>query len=125
MSGLWQNGLDYQKSKYNFIRLEDFIRLYGLAVQQNGDTAEQIIQLAEKMNLKLPEVRERTQLDAVKDYLQKTAEQNGYQKAHQLWMPVLRTHTYLKEFAEYQERPLQMVSGSRGGGWSLKYRSVW
>lgn len=115
------NGLDYQKSKYNFIRLEDFIRLYGLAVQQNGDTAEQIIQLAEKMNLKLPEVRERTQLDAVKDYLQKTAEQNGYQKAHQLWMPVLRTHIYLKEFAEYQGETFANGQWKpQEGGWSLE-----
>ena len=114
------NGLDYQKSKYNFIRLEDFIRLYSAASQTNNDIADEIIHLAAKMNIKLPEVRERTQLDAVKDYLQKTAEENGYQEVHQLWMPVLRTHIYLNEFAEYRE---EAFNGGKWkeqtGGWSL------
>lgn len=114
-------GLDYQKSKYNFTCLEEFIKLYGLAKQQEGDTAEQIIRLSEKMNRNLPEAREQTQLEAVKDYLQKTAEQNGYQKAHQLWMPVLRTHIYLKEFAEYREEAFANGQWKpQEGGWSLE-----
>lgn len=114
------NGLDYQRSKYNFIRLEDFIRLYGTARKQEGDVTEQIILLAEKNNIKLPEVRERTQLDAVKDYLQKTALENGYQQAHQLWMPVLRTHIYLNEFSEYREEAFADGKWKeQTGGWSL------
>ena len=116
-----KNGLDYQRSKYNFARLEDFIQLYGEAKRQDGDTAENVILLAGKWNIKLPEVRERTQLDAVKDYLQKTAEENGYQKVHQLWMPVLRTHIYLDEFAGYRDEAFQ--SGrwkEQSGSWSLE-----
>ena len=114
------NGLDYQKSKYNLARLEDFIGLYGKAKQQEADTADVIIRLAAGMNVKLPEVRERTQLDAVKDYLQKTAAENGYQQNHQLWMPVLPDHIYLEQFAEYQSEAFDGKGWKeRGEAWSL------
>ena len=77
-------------------RLEDFIRIYALAKQKSGDMPLLIIKIAAHNNLKLPEVKERTQLDAVKDSLRKTALENGYKQNHQLWMPVLPTHIYLK-----------------------------
>lgn len=113
-------GLDYQKSKYNLTRLEDFIRLYAATEGQTEKRADAIIKLAAKTGVRLPEVRERTQLDAVKDYLAETARTNGYQQNHKLWMPVLSGHIYLSEFAGYQEtafadggwKPLE-------GGWSL------
>lgn len=115
------NGLDYQRSNYNFARLKDFIQLYAAARHLDGDTVENVILLAGRQNIKLPEVRERTQLDAVKDYLQKTAEENGYQKVHQLWMPVLRTHIYLDEFAEYHGEAFSDGKWKeQSGGWSLE-----
>lgn len=114
------NGLDYQKSKYNLARLEDFIRLYEAAGKTEGDRADAIIKLAAAMNIRLPEVRERTQLDAVKEYLQKTAEENGYQKNHQLWMPVLPDHLYLNQFAEYQSAAFDEKGWKEHkDGWSL------
>lgn len=96
------HGLDYQRSKYNFARLEDFIRLYAVSKGLKGDTAELMVQLSSQKGIKLPEVKERTQLDAVKDYLQKTAEENRYQQNHKLWMPVLSSHIYLNDFEEYR-----------------------
>lgn len=114
------NNLDYQRSKYNAARLEDFIRLYGMAKTQDGDTATAIVKLAASMNIKLPEVRERTQLDAVKDYLLKIAEENGYQQNHKLWMPVLPAHIYLEKFEEYQNG--RFANGEwkqHTGTWSL------
>lgn len=115
------NNLDYQKSKYNLKRLEDFIRLYEMANTQEGDRAAIIIKLAERMCIKLPEIRERTQLDAVKDYLQKTAKENGYQQNHQLWMPVLADHIYMQSFDEYKNEAFaDGVWKQQSGSWSLE-----
>lgn len=112
--------LDYQKNEYNMKRLEDFIRIYALAKQKSGDMPLLIIKIAAHNNLKLPEVKERTQLDAVKDYLRKTALENGYKQNHQLWMPVLPTHIYLKEFEEYQKTAFSDAGWMKPqGAWSL------
>lgn len=44
-----------------------------------------------------------TQLEAIKEYLSKTAAENGYRQSHQLWLPVLPDHLYLDEFEEYRD----------------------
>ena len=114
------NKLDYQKNNYNLERLEDFIRLYGIAKAQKEDTAEAIIKLADTKNVRLPEVKERTQLEAVKDYLKRTAEENGYKKNHQLWMPVLPDYIYLSQFEEYQTEAFKNGEWKeQTGPWSL------
>ncbi len=114
-------GLDYPRSTYNTTRLEDLIRLHGMAAFSEDDTVRTIIKLSSEMNVKLPEVRERTQLDAVKEYLQKTAEENGYQKNHQLWMPVLPDHIYLDQFEEYQANAFSDGCWKpRTGAWNLE-----
>jgi S-DNA-T family DNA segregation ATPase FtsK/SpoIIIE len=83
--------------------------------------AETIIQMSEDKRIKLPEARERTQLDAVKDYLKYIAESNGYQKNHQLWMPVLPSYIYMQEFAEYQNEAFaEGTWKSQSGSWSLE-----
>lgn len=93
-------GLDYPPNPYNTARLEDFVRLYEKAKTERGDTAQKILELSAQLSVKLPEKRELTQLDAVKDYLAGVARENGYQKAHQLWMPVLPDHIYLDQFED-------------------------
>ena len=45
--------------------------------------------------------KERTELDAVKDYLAQVSSEVGYEAKHQLWLPVLRDRIYLGEFSEY------------------------
>lgn len=117
---LEKHAIDYPRSKYNSARLEDFIKLYQSAKMQEGDIVPELIHMAEAANIKLPEVKERTQLDAVKDYLQKTAEQNGYQQVHKLWMPVLRTHIYLDEFEAYREEAFADGNWkTHAGAWAI------
>lgn len=114
------NNLDYQKSKYNTARLEDFIKLYHMSGMQGEAAAPILIRLASGMGMKLPEVKERTQLDAVKDYLRKTADENGYQKNHQLWMPVLAGHIYLDSFEAYRKEKFTADGWkAQTGPWSL------
>lgn len=49
----------------------------------------------------LPKAKEKTQLDVVKDYLAKLAEENNYNHKITLWLPVLKENIYLDEFEEF------------------------
>ena len=98
--------LDYPKSKYNDARLEEFIHLYAEIVRErnfNQDIISEILKRAAEKKIKLPQKKEKTQLDAIKEHLAVMAEQIGYPYHLQLWMPVLKSHIYLDEFAEYKE----------------------
>lgn len=65
--------------------------------------------------------KERTQLDVIRDYLKKTAEENGYQENHQLWMPVLSDHIYLEEFDTYRNAAFaEGVWKEPSGAWALE-----
>lgn len=99
---LEEQHLEYAKSAYNTERLMDFISLYA-RVSEEEDVPEAMLNLAKQEQLKLPEGKEQTQLEAVKEYLGKIALENGYQKQSQLWMPVLPDKIYLEEFEEFRE----------------------
>jgi len=44
-----------------------------------------------------PEKRERTQLDAVVEYLRETARENGFTREQQLWLPLLPVQLFLEQ----------------------------
>ena len=97
-----QNRVDYPESAYNTARLEDFIHLY--AETSEGEAEDRIyamVKMAAVQKTKLPQAKEKTQLDAVTEYLAEIAKANGYTHDLQLWMPVLPEKLYLKEFVEY------------------------
>lgn len=105
LEGVYQdfekNGIEYPASAYNSARLEDYIKAYHEAMQYEGDPIKNLMMLIEKKKIKIPQEKDKTQLDAVKDYLAVVAKQNGYNHELQLWMPVLPTHLYLKSFKEF------------------------
>lgn len=88
--------IEYPYSEYNAHRMEDLLLLY-----QEEKSPEQIIALAAAKGKKLPEMKEKTQLDAVVEYLDKIAKENGYVHNLQLWLPVLPTKLYLDELDGY------------------------
>lgn len=98
-----QNSVDYAFSAYNTARLEDYIRTYAEAVKYEGDAISNLMALANRNHIKLPQDKEKTQLDAVKDYLAVIARENGYTHELKLWMPVLPTRLYLESFREYTD----------------------
>ena len=114
-------GLDYPKGRYNTGRLMDFARIYEeAAMKRVPDTADYIIAQAALRSVKLPQQKEKTQLDAVKDYLARVAARSGYTHNHQLWLPVLPERLYLNAFEEY--RNSCFADGEwkkRTGVWSL------
>lgn len=94
---------EYPVSEYNVHRLEDLLGLYMTVCKKSGieDAEGKVIELAEKRGKKLPERKEKTQLDAVVEYLAQLAKENGYDHNLQLWLPVLPQQLYLDELEGY------------------------
>ncbi len=95
--------IEYAVSTYNSARLISFIELYQKAISEGAheNVEEQIIKLSIQERMKLPEMKEYSQLEAVKDYLGKMAKEGNYREQQQLWLPVLPDKIYLDSFEEY------------------------
>ena len=122
--------VEYPDSEYNVHRMEDLLQVCVAAFSGESDIkgdglkpgalAERIIELAGKMGRKLPERKEKTQLDAVVEYLAKTAQENGYDHNLQLWLPVLPTRLYLDELEGYLQTAYRHHKWPRKEkGWDL------
>lgn len=100
---------EYPYSEYNVHRMEDLLQVYKMAAAQwdaqegMERLADKMIEIAGKAGKKLPEMKEKTQLDAVVEYLAKLAQENGYNHNLQLWLPVLPTQLYLEDLDGYQK----------------------
>ncbi len=99
-----RSNIDYQESKYNTARLQDLIRMYS-ELSADGDIpdAAGLVSYSAQTGRKLPQQKEHTELDAVKEHLAVIAKENGYTSKHQLWLPVLRERIFLEEFPAYRE----------------------
>lgn len=111
--------IEYSCNEYNGLRIRDLLHAY-LAVKKNGDKltdalAQGMIQYAEENHLKLPEKKQKTQLDAVIEHLADVAKNNGYVHNLQLWLPVLPTQLYLHQLAGYDK-----TDYFDGGSWNRK-----
>lgn len=98
--------IDYQESMYNRRRIEELLRLYAMYLKDNLDHslswyAEKIIKYADNSTSKLPEKKDKTQLDAVIEYLIHVANENGFNNKQQLWMPLLPENLFLTTISEY------------------------
>ncbi|MBQ7203382.1 MAG: type VII secretion protein EssC [Eubacterium sp.] len=94
--------LDYPYSKYNAQRLEEFLVLLVQRFDGNLDnTVREITSGAGKFGGKLPEFKDKTQLDAVVEYLASVADKNNYKNDIMLWMPVLEENIYLDSLDGY------------------------
>lgn len=99
--------IEYPYSEYNGQRIRDLLTAY-MAVKQDCDNitdelTQEIIRYAGDNHLKLPEKKQKTQLDAVIEHLSDVAKDNGYVHNLQLWLPVLPTLLYLNQLAGYEE----------------------
>ena len=105
---LQRQKIDYPYSEYNALRIKDFLTAYSQVEQlytqvSEDEKAQQILNYAQSHRLKLPEKKEKTQLDAVVEYLNGVAKNNGYDHKFQLWLPVLPTTLYLSQLPGYEE----------------------
>ncbi len=102
-----KEGIDYPESDYNRKALDNVIQLYDEVKAAGGkgreETAARIIETAEERNKKLPELKDKTQLEAIVSYLAEVAQREGYQKPQQLWLPVLPEQLLLMQLPGYEE----------------------
>lgn len=122
LSGLYarivQAGSDLKRGPYNDSHLREFVRL----VVSQGDLPEKeavqaLFDAAGRGSLKLPELKSKTQLEAVCQYLAEVARANGYTHSIRLWMPVLPERILLSQIEGYQE--LELQSPETGRQWTL------
>lgn len=119
---LQRKDIDYAENKYNTDRLKEFLAVYMEDAATEGErSAERVIQRVQTHGYKLPQPKEKTQLDAIKEYLASQAKKNGYTHNIQLWMPILPSHIYLDTFSALKESSFS-ISGwmKQTGDWSLE-----
>ncbi len=113
--------IEYPFHEYNGQRMKDLLIAYLAVRQSNNDItdtlAREMIGYAVENGLKLPEKKQKTQLDAVIEHLADVAKNNGYVHNLQLWLPVLPTLLYLHQLAGYKR-----TDYFDGGKWNRKDR---
>lgn len=122
-----KNEIDYPYSEYALLRIKDLIKAMNVisatfADISSAEAIDSIIKYAEMTKLKLPERKEKTQLDAVVEYLADIAVKNGYVHNLQLWLPVLPESIALNQLNGYRES--DYFNGKnwaeRGREWTLE-----
>lgn len=121
---MWFQKLDYPVSRYNTDRLCDFLNQYRRLWAAKGRreaVLEELMEQSVSGKVKLPQKKEKTQLDAVKEYLAQMAQECGYRYHMQLWMPVLPDHIYLAQSAEFTSHCFKDGQWPEPAGpWSLE-----
>lgn len=109
--------VDYADTPYNRRCLTEMVQVWNLLdepEQSTKQTTELVIRQAPLLGMKLPEMKEKTQLDAVIEHIENVAEANGYVNCMQLWLPVLPEKLYLKQIEDYSH------SAFADGSWKEK-----
>lgn len=118
-----KQGIGYPENEQNEKRLHTLLDIWG-SVRREDEAADnlirEIIAYAEGHSLRLPEIKEKTQLNAVVEYLRTVAEENGYDHNLTLWLPVLPTKLYLNELEGWHCDFNGTDWGARSGAWSLQ-----
>ncbi len=113
--------VDYPVNSYNTDRLKEFVLMYEKVKKVSGDNnlVDNIIDYANASGKKLPSVKESTELEVTKNYLNKLAKAHGYNHIFRLWMPVLGSHILLSEFDEFNTSKYDGCWKQQGKGLSV------
>ncbi|MGN0621783.1 MAG: FtsK/SpoIIIE domain-containing protein [Porcipelethomonas sp.] len=111
-----EKGFDFGNSQADIENMIRFLNVFPFETESIDEVCRIII----NSEVKIPDVKEKTQLDAVVEYLCETAEKNNYGKVMQLWLPVLEKQIYLKELAGYELQSFENGSYEREySKWSI------
>lgn len=123
---LLRQKMEYPYNEYNAQRIRDLLTAFITVTKQTGkgkteELVQAVISYAETRHLKLPEKKQKTQLDAVIEYLAEAAKKNGYVHNLQLWLPVLPAVLFLHQLAGYEKADCFDSGGwNRGDGeWDI------
>lgn len=116
--------IDYPYSEYSVQRVKDFLKAYLSAWIKGGKsevTVGAILQyVKENTSCKLPEKKEKNQLDAIVNYLREVAHKNAYTHNLQLWLPLLPTNLYLRQLAGFEDCFEEQGWKKELGEWSIE-----
>lgn len=106
LQSIFQNltalGYSYECSSQNIQRLKTFSQIWPKDACDPEKKAELMVKLSGVTGTKLPEMQEKTQLEAIIEYIAETAAQNHYKAPRKLWMPLLPSKLYLETLDEYR-----------------------
>lgn len=100
---IWEAGYAYEYEPQNVQRIKTFAQLWPADEQDKYVAAGKLVKLGDRIGGKLPEVQEKTQLEAVIEHIIQTAESNCYEKPKKLWMPVLPIRLCLEKLEGWQK----------------------
>ena len=108
-----QRGTAYEDMLYlNFARLKDEILLKEPELINDKDAlADKIIELSEMKNIRLPQRREKTQLESVIEYIVEVSKKLNLHSLTPLWLPELPSVLGLEELDGYRD------SSFKNGEW--------
>lgn len=115
--------IEFPISEYNLRLMKNLLNLYLEYVEVHDDkeivaSVEWILEAATERKIKLPERKEKTQLDVVVEYLRRIAEKEVLIKQPPLWLPLLPDKIYLS----------QIIKGNHAGNkrrdW-IEYQGKW
>lgn len=104
-----KNYPDFEKNQFNTARLGDLCMGYaGVGtVSDTDDLVDTVIRNVAKGGGRLPEIKGKTQLEAVVEYLENTALAKGVASIRKLWLPVLPEYLYLESIDSYQRNAFE------------------
>lgn len=89
-------GIKYDDSFASVSRMKDMLKMWPGENLEPEKIAEYMMYMSDHFNVKLPDMPEITQLDAIVEYLEKVAKDNNYTHNLQLWLPVLPKTLYFE-----------------------------
>ena len=87
----------------DILDLKNFLSLIPDGELSDDEVLQVILSAARKKNIRLPELKEKTQLEVMVDYLNTLAVSQGFEKHTGLWMPLLKSTIELGELFDVRE----------------------
>lgn len=109
---IWEAGYSYEFNAQNVQRLKTFNEVWPDRETDWEKAAAVLMKLSDRGMFKLPEVQEKTQLEAVIEHVARVAEENHYEKPRKLWMPVLPLALYLEELEGFKRQGKDCAAGT-------------
>lgn len=95
-----ENGYNIGFSNAEINAVKNFAQLISNNSMCAEDMIDSIINTAALNNINLPELKEKTQLEVIVEYIKKLALDNGYTAKARLWMPLLKTEILLEDIVD-------------------------
>ncbi len=103
---------DFEQNQFNTSRLSDLCAACA-AVEDTGDPdayTDNVIRMVAKMGGRLPEVKGKTQLEVIVDYLAGVSHALGLGNMRKLWLPVLPEFLYLDALEPFKRTSFDGVA---------------